>query len=369
MYSIEGLTAEEVWSKAARLVSSDGLRTSSRNFRDPNRPTITKELLHVSMTIRDPRSRLVFSRPINPAFGVVEAIGILAGFNDLKWLEFWNPRMKTWATPMINNRNYFYGAYGGRLGARPNVGDLREEYVWDSLTIPADDQMKIAYQALKEDPDSRQVVMNIYNHQYDLPTGSNPSNPDIPCNLISDLKVRDGKLHWMQTMRSNDLMWGTPYNFIQWTILQEVMAGWLGLEVGQFTLCTSSLHVYENHWEELDNIVNNPAVPKYAELVNKTDLRIMDGGGYDSWEKAFAKVVQIVSNLSKAENADDLDRIYDAPLWDIASYAGYKQLLYLLLVEAARRLGVVDILQPGLIKNMGYYRISWDVWKDHIDGK
>jgi len=61
-----------------------------------------------------------------------------------------------------------------------------------------------------------------------------PASQDILCNVLSMLKIRDGRLEWTQVMRSNDLFRGVPYNFVQFTVLQEVIAGWLGLEVGAY---------------------------------------------------------------------------------------------------------------------------------------
>lgn len=45
-------------------------------------------------------------------------------------------------------------------------------------------------------------------------------------------------------MRSNDVHRGLPYNVVQFTTLQEVMAGWLGLEVGGYHHWSDSLHLY-----------------------------------------------------------------------------------------------------------------------------
>jgi len=36
----------------------------------------TRELTHTVFTLRDPRQRVVFSRPINPAFAIAEVIAI-----------------------------------------------------------------------------------------------------------------------------------------------------------------------------------------------------------------------------------------------------------------------------------------------------
>jgi thymidylate synthase len=78
-----------------------------------------------------------------------------------------------------------------------------------------------------------------------------PASQDILCNVLSMLKIRDGRLEWTQVMRSNDLFRGVPYNFVQFTVLQEVIAGWLGLEVGAYDHVSDSLHVYEGDFEAL----------------------------------------------------------------------------------------------------------------------
>jgi len=59
-------------------------------------------------------------------------------------------------------------------------------------------------------------------------------------------KIRAGRLEWLQVMRSNDLYLGTPHNFVQFTTLQEVLAGWLGIEPGNYVQIADSLHVYEH---------------------------------------------------------------------------------------------------------------------------
>jgi len=79
---------------------------------------------------------------------------------------------------------------------------------------------------------------------FPLATGT-PANPDIPCNMLSLLKIRDGKLEWLQIIRSNDLFLGVPYNFVQFTCLQEIMAGWLGIDCGSYHQISDSLHIYE----------------------------------------------------------------------------------------------------------------------------
>ena len=76
-----------------------------------------------------------------------------------------------------------------------------------------------------------------------------PVADDIPCNICSMLKVRNGRLEWSQIMRSNDIFLGLPHNFVQFMTLQEVLAGWIGIEPGTYTHFADSLHLYEKNAE------------------------------------------------------------------------------------------------------------------------
>lgn len=220
----EGDTGDEVWRKAAAALSRQTAAQDSRGG-------VTRELLHCQLHIRNPRQRWVLSRlpAMNPAFAIAEFIWILQGRNDAAFVNFWNPALPKFAG---RDENY-YGAYGHRLRVSHGV-----------------DQLDRAYHALKNNPDSRQVVLQIWNAPDDLPRpdGSPPSQ-DIPCNICSLLKVRHGRLEWTQIMRSNDLYRGTPHNLVQFTTLHEVMAGWLNLKVGSFVLWADSLHVYKSDTE------------------------------------------------------------------------------------------------------------------------
>ena len=69
-------------------------------------------------------------------------------------------------------------------------------------------------------------------------------------------------------MRSNDIFRGLPYNLIQFTTLQEIIAGWLGLEVGSYSHTVSSLHVYNSDLDALNKATSCDPVP------NTDDLRL-----------------------------------------------------------------------------------------------
>lgn len=92
----------------------------------------------------------------------------------------------------------YHGAYGKRI--RSHFGF---------------EQIEKTYEALQSIPESRQVVMQIYDARVDFPINNGtPQDEDIPCNICSLLKVRNGKLEWSQIMRSNDVLLGMPYDFV-----------------------------------------------------------------------------------------------------------------------------------------------------------
>ena len=69
--------------------------------------------------------------------------------------------------------------------------------------------------------------------------------------MLAMLKVREGALYWTQVMRSSDLFRGLPYNFVQFTMLYEAIAGWLGLKMAAYNLIIDSLHVYHDSWRTI----------------------------------------------------------------------------------------------------------------------
>jgi thymidylate synthase len=248
---IEADNANELW---ARVMST--LRVNEDVLMQPSRAGNTREILHAALTLRDPRQRwLTARRPaINPAFAIVDIFWILGGRRDAKFITYFNRAL----TNFVGHADELHGGYGYRL---------RHHFDCDQLTA--------AYDALRENPISRQVVLQIWDARVDLPdTHGKPRDPDIPCNTQSLLKVRNGKLEWLQVMRSNDAYMGLPYNLVQFTILQEVMAGWLGLELGGYHHVCDSLHLYERHLDsELGELSTD--APETFSLPRSASLRVI----------------------------------------------------------------------------------------------
>ena len=233
--AFQGQSADNVWQQAAEAFRrSDGVRSQN------SRGGPTREILHVVISIADPRQRWVVSRepPLNIAFVLAEVVWIMTGRRDLAFLEYWNSRYRDFVGPGPE----LHGAYGYRLRSHLGI-----------------DQLERAFQVLVHDPDTRQVVLQIWDSRIDLPApDGTPANRDVPCNIAAMPKLRDGKLEWLQVIRSNDMFLGVPHNFVQFTSMQEILAGWLGVECGSYTQISDSLHVYDSRWEGRDGLNGSP---------------------------------------------------------------------------------------------------------------
>lgn len=307
----EADSAQEVWPQllSAFRETRAAMRSDDLNLVE-GRGGSTTEMLHAVLHLRDPRQRWFFARQpaMSPAFALAEVIWILAGRQDSEFVNYWNPKLSQFA----GAGPIYHGAYGWRL---------RDEH--------GIDQLQRAYEALRSKPENRQVVLQIWKPSLDLPHADGSSMADdIPCNVCSMLKVRDGQLHWTQIMRSNDLILGLPHNLVQWTTMQEVMAGWLGLEVGSYTHFSDSLHVYERNWPS----VEATPIPNCESVRNTDDLALPR----QRFDEVFAEVetkaeAMIQPDLSR-EELNDAGHFINAP-------RAYRNVLLILAADTARRRG------------------------------
>lgn len=320
-----GLTADEVWRQAHKEMTARIVDAKHQ----PSRAGDTLELLHAVLEIKDPRQRWVTSRhpAINPAFAIAEVLWILAGSNDAQVLNYWFP-----ALPKFQGEGpTYYGAYGYRLRKQFGI-----------------DQIRRACDILSANPASRQVVLQLWDVRSDLPDADgNPRNPDIPCNIFSMLKVRDGHLQWTQIMRSNDIYRGLPYNLLQFTFLQEILAGWLGLDVGSYYHWSDSLHLYLKD-------VEFSCTQESKIIMNTDSLAINNARGETLIADMYRRLVQLTRPISESE-LTDIASIPDAP-------SSYQNLLWVLGAESARRRSRYDQAQ-ALMKQCTNPQLA-DVWSN-----
>lgn len=276
MKIFNGDNISEAWSSAY-----DYILLADNSSKQSSRMGNTIEIMKSCFSINNSRDRWLFERQpmISPAFAIAEFFWILDGSNDSAFINTWNPLLKKYA----GDDNIYHGAYGYRLKYNLNF-----------------DQLEKAYETLKDNPESRQVVLQIWDGEKDLPkTNGQPNSADIPCNIVSLLKIRNNKLEWSQIMRSNDMFRGTPYNIVQFTTLQEIMAGWLNLDIGEYFYFTDSLHIYEKDLESFSKREN-------LSNLNNPDKLLFSKVEFD---KFFPRCMGILEKIYKygLENKDIID--------------------------------------------------------------
>lgn len=302
-------TADAAWQRIAET-----FRSNTGAIAQPSRAGKTREILHAAISVANPKERWVVSRnpPINPAFALAEVLWIMTGRNDAVFLNYFNSTLPDFAGRGVT----YHGAYGHRL--RHHLGV---------------DQLDRAYDSLRRKPESRQVVLQIWNGAIDLPNvDGSESAADIPCNVISMLKVRGGKLEWTQVLRSNDVYRGLPYNFVQFTTMQEIMAGWLGLEIGSYNHLSDSLHVY-------DDSVANINISKPISVEPNLDSLCLPKGKSEKVFSEMAKMTEkIINPKTKANNLMGLLACFDGP-------QAFRNIMSVLCAEVARKQKKPEIME------------------------
>lgn len=299
----EAENADAVWQKAA-----SALRLQLAGSAQPSRAGLTHELLHAALCIRDPRQRWVVSRypAISPVFALAEVVWIVTGRNDSGFLNFFNRQLPDYCGP----GETYHGAYGFRLRRHFGV-----------------DQLTRAYESLQGQADSRQIVLNLWDPGVDLPGSTGlPAARDIPCNILALLKLRGGKLEWTQVLRSNDIYLGLPYNLVQFTTLQEVIAGWLGVELGSYHQLSDSLHVY------LENVDSLAPRARVGAEPNTDSLAFPKAQSESYFAEVSAMVDEIISGRLSSQDLVVLTRRTSLP-------QPFLNMLLLLSAGAARRYG------------------------------
>lgn len=135
-------------------------------------------------------------------------------------------------------------AYGYQLGVKHRYpeGDM--------------DQVDRVLFDLKNNPASRRIMTNIYNHA-DL-----SEMALYPCAYSMTFNVSGNKLNAILNQRSQDMLTANNWNVVQYAALTCMMAQVSGLEPGEFIHVIADAHIYDRHIPLVEEIIANE--PKAA---------------------------------------------------------------------------------------------------------
>jgi thymidylate synthase len=221
---------------------------------------------------------------LNPAFALAETIWILSGSDD-PWIYQFNAALRGFTDDGV-----LQGAYGPRMrrwGSAP--GGIA------GVHVGVVDQLGAVLTLLRDDPDSRRAVIQLFDPARDF-----LGHRDVPCTLGYRFYLRGGRLHMHTSMRSQDLWLGFAYDVFAATVLQELLAGWLGADVGEYHHYVDSLHLYE---PVLRDAARLPSRVAPSELVEIPEI---------AWED-LDRVLRSASDQEADADPDD-----DVGHWDEA---------------------------------------------------
>ena len=153
------------------------------------------------------------------------------------------------------------------------------------------DQIKEVVRQLKEDPNSRRIIVSAWNVA-DLDKMNLP-----PCHLLFQFYVADGRLSLQLYQRSADTFLGVPFNIASYALLLQMMAQVTGLKTGDFVHTTGDTHLYLNHLEQARLQLTREPRPLPRMIINPEVKSIFDFKyddfqleGYNPWPHIAAKV-------------------------------------------------------------------------------
>lgn len=116
---------------------------------------------------------------------------------------------------------------------------------------------------IKNNPQSRRLLTNFFNYS-DVPYKSLQE-----CAYGTNWDVAGNKLNLILIQRSLDVGLGCSFNWVQYNILQRMIAQVTGLELGTFTHQIGNAHIYDRHEEALLEQVNQLPYASPTLLINE----------------------------------------------------------------------------------------------------
>lgn len=128
-------------------------------------------------------------------------------------------------------------------------GDLGPVYgkqwrSWECRDGRTIDQISQAVCALRNNPDSRRIIVNAWN------VGELDQMALTPCHCLFQFYVAEGRLSCHLYQRSADVFLGVPFNIASYSLLTMMMAQVTGYDPGEFILTFGDVHLYNNHMEQ-----------------------------------------------------------------------------------------------------------------------
>ena len=116
---------------------------------------------------------------------------------------------------------------------------------WEGPDGKKIDQIQNVLDTLKNNPDSRRIIVNAWN------VGELSEMALTPCHCLFQFYVANGKLSCQLYQRSADMFLVVPFNIASYALLTLMIAQEVGLAPGEFVHTFGDAHIYSNHFNQV----------------------------------------------------------------------------------------------------------------------
>ncbi len=146
---------------------------------------------------------------------------------------------------------------------------------WRNWNGDGIDQIKEVIHALKNNPNSRRMLVSAWNPSV-LPDTSKSFSENVadgkaalpPCHAFFQFYVADGKLSCQLYQRSADIFLGVPFNIASYALFTMMMAQVCGYKPGDFIHTFGDAHIYNNHMEQVELQLSREPRPLPKMVIN-----------------------------------------------------------------------------------------------------
>ncbi len=154
-------------------------------------------------------------------------------------------------------------AYGYQLG-------VKHKYAEGEF-----DQVDRVLYDLKNNPYSRRIITNLYNH------GDLNEMHLYPCAYSVTFNVTGKRLNAILNQRSNDVLVANNWNVSQYAVLVHMIAQINGFEAGELVHVIADAHIYDRHFPLVEELIKRPVYPAPKLVINPDvkdfyDFRVED---------------------------------------------------------------------------------------------
>ena len=141
---------------------------------------------------------------------------------------------------------------------------------WPTADLRSIDQLSEIIQQIKENPDSRRLIVSAWN------VGELDKMALAPCHALFQFYVASNRLSCQLYQRSADVFLGVPFNIASYALLTHMVAAQCNLEVGEFIWTGGDCHLYQNHLEQAKTQLEREPLPLPKLLIKQKPASLFD---------------------------------------------------------------------------------------------